>query len=201
MFCFLSIFFIFFWCFLSVTSGYAEPVVENHVQEIINSNTIKRVQKPLIVRSDRKTLEYFIEHVEELVKHGKDFKKGELLLEPQGDGRYGIQMPSKNITGEFQLVEQTSDKATYRGHGNAHSFLSFSGDIVLQVNYTTQHDEKGDYEDVRTAVYLKLDNAFFAILTKAVSPILIPKLDRLVAQFSRKTKHVIESAYANKECP
>ncbi|HHT9111501.1 MAG TPA: hypothetical protein ACFYDZ_10135 [Candidatus Brocadiaceae bacterium] len=180
-------------------SCYAESDVKNHVQEVINSSTITRVQKPLIVHSDRKTLEYFIEHVEEIIKHGRDFKKGELLLEPKGNGRYGIQIPSKNITGEFALMEQTLDKATYMGQGNARSFLSFSGTIVLQVNYTTEHDEKGNYEDVRTAVYLKFDNAFFAILTKAVSPILIPKLDKLIAQFSNKTKNVIESAYTNKE--
>ena len=199
MFRLLHIFLICFCCFLSFVSGYAESVVKNHVHEIINSSTITRVQKPLIVRSDRKTLEYFIELVEEIVNQGRDFQKGELLLEPKGNGRYGIQIPSKNITGEFELMEQTSDKATYVGQGNARSFLSFSGAIVLQVNYTTQHDENGNYEDVRTAVHLKFDNAFFAMLTKAVSPILIPKLDRLIAQFSNKTKNVIESAYTNKE--
>ncbi len=199
MFRFLYIFLIGFCCFLSFVSCYAESDVKNHVQEVINSSTITRVQKPLIVHSDRKTLEYFIEHVEEIIKHGRDFKKGELLLEPKGNGRYGIQIPSKNITGEFALMEQTLDKATYMGQGNARSFLSFSGTIVLQVNYTTEHDEKGNYEDVRTAVYLKFDNAFFAILTRAVSPILIPKLDKLIAQFSNKTKNVIESAYTNKE--
>ena len=179
---------------------YPETVLSDsdNVQSIINSSTFTRVQKPLTVHTDKKTLEYFIEHVEELTKHGRDFNRKELILEVRGDGKYGIQMPSKHITGEFALIERQPHKVIYMGHGNATVFFSFSGTIVLEINYTTQKDEKGYYEEVKTAVHLKFDNAILGFLAKAASPVIIPKLDKLISKFSTKTKNVVEAAYANK---
>ncbi len=171
----------------------------DRVQAIINSSTFTRIQKPLIVRSDRKTLEYFIEHVEELTKHGRDFNRKELILEVKGNGKYGIQMPSKNVTGEFKLVERQPHKVIYVGHGNATVFFSFSGTIVLEISYTTHKDEKGYLEEVKTAVHLKFDNAILGFLAKVASPAIVPKLDKLISKFSTKTKKVVETAYANKK--
>ncbi|UJS17445.1 MAG: hypothetical protein L3J17_16300 [Candidatus Jettenia sp.] len=140
-----------------------------------------------------------MEHVEELTKQGKDFKRNELILEIKEDGQYGIRMPSKRVVGEFQLVKRQPQKAIYMGHGNATTFFSFSGSIVLEVHYTTQKDEIGPYENIKTTVHLKFDNAFLAILAKAATPILIPKLDKLITKFSMKTKSIVETAYANKK--
>jgi len=180
---------------------YPETVLSDsdNVQSIINSSTFTRVQKPLTVHTDKKTLEYFIEHVEELTKHGRDFDRKELILEVKGNGKYGIQMPSKHITGEFELAERDPHKVIYIGHGNATVFFSFSGTIVLEINYTTQKDEKGYYEEVKTTVHLKFDNAFLGFIAKAASPVIIPKLDKLISKFSTKTKKVVEAAYANKK--
>ena len=179
---------------------YPETVLSDSdsVQSIINSSTFTRIQKPIAVRTDRKTLEYFIEHVEELTKHGRDFNRKELILEVKGNGKYGIQMPSKHITGEFALIERQPHKVVYMGHGNATVFFSFSGTIVLEISYTTHKDEKGYYEEVKTAIYLKFDNAFLGFLAKAASPVIIPKLDKLISKFSTKTRKVVETAYANK---
>ena len=165
----------------------------------MDSSTFIRTQKPLAVRTDRNTLEYFIEHVDEITKHGKDFNKKELILEVKGNDQYGIQMPSKHVTGEFALVERQPNKTVYMGYGNASVFFNFSGAIVLEINYSTQKDEKGFYEEVNTAVHLKFDNAFFAFLAKTASPILNPKLDKLISKFSAKTKKVVETAYAKRE--
>ncbi len=180
---------------------YPETVLSDsdRIQSIINSSTFTRVQKPLIVHTDKKTLEYFTEHVEELTKHGRDFNRKELILEVKGNGKYGIQMPSKHVTGEFELIERQPHKVIYVGHGNAAVFFSFSGTIVLDINYTTQKDEKGYYEEVKTAVHLKFDNELLGILARAVSPVIIPKLDKLITKFSTKTKNVVETAYANKK--
>ncbi|MEP9409864.1 MAG: hypothetical protein HRF42_00390 [Candidatus Brocadia sp.] len=177
----------------------AEPMQGQKVQYIIDNSTVTRIQKPLIIRTDRETLEYFMEHVEELTKHGKDFKKKELLLEVKGNGRYGIQMPARRITGEFELAERQPQKVIYMGHGNAAMFFNFSGSIVLEIDYSTQSDSGISYEDVKTSVHLKFDNALFAILAKAASPVLIPQLDKLIARFATKIKNVIETAYANKK--
>lgn len=170
----------------------------NRAHDIIGNSTITRIQKPLPVRTDQKTLEYFMEHVEELTKHGKDFKKKDLILEVRGKGRYGIQMPSKKITGEFALVEQQPHKVTYLGHGNAKVFFNFSGAIVLEVEYTTQNDEAGPYEMVNTSAHLKFDNAFLGLIAKAAGPILNPRLDKLIIKLAAKTKKIVESAYAEK---
>jgi len=180
---------------------YPETVLSDsdNVQSIINSSTFTRIQKPLAVHTDKKTLEYFIEHVEELTKHGRDFNRKELILEVKGNGKYGIQMPSKHITGEFELAERDPHKVIYAGHGNATVFFSFSGTIVLDINYTTQKDEKGYFEEVKTAVDLKFDNAFLGFLAKAASPVIIPKLDKLISKFSTKTKNVVEATYAKKK--
>lgn len=178
---------------------YSVPVQTDRVQEIIDNSTITRILKPLAVRTDRDTLEYFMEHVEELTKHGKDFKKKDLILEVRGNGRYGIQMPSKHITGEFELVERQPHKATYLGHGNAAVFFNFSGSIVLEVDYTTQRDAAGSYAEVNTSVHLKFDNAFLGLIAKAASPILNPKLDKLITKFATKTKKVVEAAYTAKK--
>ena len=180
---------------------YPETVLSDsdNVQSIINSSTFTRIQKPLTVHTDKKTLEYFIEHVEELTKHGRDFNRKELILEVKGNGKYGIQMPSKHVTGEFALIERQPHKVVYVGRGNATVFFSFSGTIVLEINYTTHKDEKGYYEEVKTAVYLKFDNAFLGFLAKVASPVIIPKLDKLISKFSTKTKNVVEAAYANKK--
>lgn len=140
-----------------------------------------------------------MEHVEELTKHGKDFKKKDLILEVKGNGRYGIQMPSKNITGEFALVERQPNKVTYLGHGNAKVFFNFSGSIVLEVEYTTQNDESGHYEMVNTSAHLKFDNTFLGLIAKAASPVLNPRLDKLITKLATKTKKVVESAYENKQ--
>ncbi len=191
---FILLFFFSFPTFL-----YSEPIQTGSVQNIIENSTITRIQKPLAIRTDRKTLEYFIEHVEELTKHGRDFSKKELILEVKGNGLYGIQMPSKHVTGEFALIERQPNKAIYMGHGNAKVFFNFSGAIVLEINYAAQNDEAGYYEDVKTAVYLEFDNAFLAVLAKAASPILNPKLDKIISKFSTKTKKVVETAYANKK--
>jgi len=78
-------------------------------------------------------------------------------------------------------------------------FFSFSGTIVLEINYTTQKDEKGYYEEVKTVVHLKFDNAILGFLAKAASPVIIPKLDKLISKFSTKTRKVVEAAYANKK--
>ena len=189
--------FIFSW----LAPLYPETVLSDSdkVHAIINSSTFTRVQKPLTVHTDKKTLEYFIEHVEELTKHGRDFNRKELILEVRGDGKYGIQMPSKHITGEFALIERQPHKVVYVGRGDATVFFSFSGTIVLEINYTTQKDEKGYYEEVKTTVHLKFDNAFLGFIAKAASPVIIPKLDKLISKFSTKTKNVVEAAYANKK--
>ena len=190
---------IFLLATLLINPLYSETSSTDKVQDIINSSTITRIQKPLIVRSDKETLEYFMEHVEELTKHGKDFSKKELILEVKGNGQYGIEMPSKHITGEFALVERQPHKMIYMGHGDAAVFFSFSGSIVLEVDYATQNDEAGTYEDVKTSVHLKFDNAFLGLIAKAASPILNPKLDKLIAKFAKKTKQVVEAAYAAKK--
>ena len=198
---FRNVIFICLFTFTWLVPLYPETVLSDsdNVQSIINSSTFTRVQKPLAVRTDRETLEYFIEHIEELTKHGRDFNRKELILEVKGNGKYGIQMPSKHITGEFELVERQPHKVIYMGHGNATVFFSFSGAIVLEINYTTQKDEKRCYEEVKTAVYLKFDNELLGILARAASPILISKLDKLISKFSTKTKNVVESSYANKK--
>ena len=46
---------------------------------------------------------------------------------------------------------------------------------------------------------MKFDNAFLGFLAKAASPVIIPKLDKLISKFSTKTKNVVEAAYANKK--
>ena len=181
------------------TSLYPESIPVDRVQYSIEKSTIKRIQKPLEVRTDRETLEYFIGHVEELTRHGKDFNRKELILEVKGNGRYGIEMPSKHVTGEFELVERQPHKVTYMGRGNADMFFNFSGVIVLDINYSTKKDEIGNYENVETSVYLKFDNAFFALLAKAASPILNRQLDKFITKFSMKTKKVVEAAYASKK--
>ncbi|MDO8140670.1 MAG: hypothetical protein Q6358_04155 [Candidatus Brocadiales bacterium] len=178
---------------------YTETILSDSVQSIINSSTFTRIQLPVAVRTDRKTLEYFIEHVEELTKHGKDFNRKELILEVKGNGKYGIQMPSKHVTGEFVLIERQPRKVIYVGHGDATVFFSFSGAIVLEINYTTHKDAKGYYEEVKTAVHLKFDNAFLGFLAKVASPVIIPKLDKLISKFSTKTKNVVEATYAKKK--
>ena len=189
--------FIFSW----LAPLYPETVLSDadNVQSIINSSTFTRIQIPIAVRTDRKTLEYFIEHVEELTKHGRDFNRKELILEVKGNGKYGIQMPSKHVTGEFALIERQPHKGVYVGRGEAPVFFSFSGTIVLEINYATQKDEKGYYEEVKTVVHLKFDNAILGFLAKAASPVIIPKLDKLISKFSTKTKNVVEAAYANKK--
>ncbi|MCR4319869.1 MAG: hypothetical protein NUV74_05975 [Candidatus Brocadiaceae bacterium] len=197
---FHNVIFICLFIFSWLAPLYPETVLSDSdkVQSIINSSTFTRVQKPLTIRTDRETLEYFIEHVEELTKHGRDFNRKELILEVKSNGTYGIQMPSKHITGEFELVERQPHKVIYMGHGSAVVFFGFSGTIVLEINYTTQKDEKGYYEEVNTSVHLKFNNAVLGILAKAASPILISKLDKLITKFSTKTKNVAEAAYANK---
>jgi len=194
-----STIFIFIFSFFWFQPLYAETTASNRVQYIIDNSTFSRTQKPIVVRTDRKTLEYFIEHVEELTKHGRDFNQKELILEVKGNGKYGIQMPSKHITGEFELAERDPHKVIYIGHGNATVFFSFSGTIVLEISYTTHKDEKGCFEEVKTAVHLKFDNAILGFLAKAASPVIIPKLDKLISKFSTKTKKVVETAYANKK--
>lgn len=189
---------VFLFCFFCSASLYSGSVPIDKLQYIIKNSTITRVQKPLAVRTDRETLEYFMEHVEELTKHGKDFRKKELILEVKGNGKYGIEMPSKHITGEFELIERQPDRIVYMGYGNASTFFNFSGTIILEVNYTTKRDEIGYYEDVTTRTHIKFDNTFFAILAKAASPILVPKLDKLITKFSQRTKSTLETAYANK---
>lgn len=178
---------------------YSESAITDNTQDIIHNSTITRVQKPITIRTDRETLEYFMEHVEELTKHGKDFKKKDLILEMRENGRYGIQMPARHITGEFALVEWQPQKAIYLGHGNATVFFNFSGSIVLEVDYTTNHDDIGSVEEVKTSVHLKFDNAFLGLIAKAASPILNPKLDKLITKLATKTKKVVEDAYANKK--
>ena len=191
--------FVFIFCFSWLTLTHAEPIPGNKVQNIIDTSTITRTQKPLAVRTDSRTLEYFINHVEELTKHGRDFSRKELILEVKGVDRYGIQIPSKHITGEFELVERSPCNVIYLGHGNATTFFNFSGSIVLVVDYTTQNDTTGTYENVTTTVHLKFDNIFLAVLAKAAIPILNHRLDNLINKFSTKTKKVVEAAYAQKK--
>ena len=108
-------------------------------------------------------------------------------------------MPSKHVTGEFELIERQPNRVIYMGHGTASVFFDFSGAIVLVIDYTPQKDESGYYEEVKTAVHLKFDNAILGFLAKAASPLIIPKLDKLISKFSTKTKNVVEAAYANKK--
>ena len=133
--------FIFSW----LVPLYPETVLtdSDNVQSIINSSTFTRVQIPIAVRTDRKTLEYFIEHVEELTKHGRDFNRKELILEVKGNGKYGIQMPSKHITGEFTLVERQPNKAIYMGHGNAKVFLTFQAPLYWKLTILHKITKQG----------------------------------------------------------
>src|SRR5574341_1198669 len=110
---------IFLSSFLWLTPLYPESISRDRLQYIVKNSTIKRIQKPIAVRADRETLEHFIGHVEELTRHGKDFGKKELILEVKGNGRYGIEMPKKHVTGEFELVERQPHKVIYMGRGNA----------------------------------------------------------------------------------
>ncbi len=107
-------------------------------------------------------------------------------------------MPSKHVTGEFELVERQPNKAIYAGHGKARVFFGFSGAIVLEITYDTKKDKEGYYEEVKTSVHLKFDNPVLGFLAKAASPVIIPKLDKLISKFSTKTRKVVETAYANK---
>ena len=61
----------------------------------MNNSAIARTQKPVKIRTDRETLDYFIEHVDELTKHKKGFTNQELILNAKGNGKYDIQIPSK----------------------------------------------------------------------------------------------------------
>ncbi|MFN3532306.1 MAG: HAD-IIB family hydrolase, partial [Candidatus Brocadia sp.] len=101
---------ILFLCILLIHPASAETISGHKAQYVIDNSTITRIQKPLLIRTDRETLEYFMEHAEELTKHGKDFREKELVLEVKGNGRYGIQMPARHITGEFELVERQPQK-------------------------------------------------------------------------------------------
>jgi len=186
---------VFLFCFLWLTPLYPESIPDN-VQGIMDSSTFIRTQKPFAVRTDRKTLEYFIEHVEELSKYEKDYNKKEPILEVKGNNRYGVQIPSKHVTGEFSLVERQPQRVIYMGHGNAASIFNFSGYVILVVDYATQADDIGSYEEVRTSVYVKFDNALLAFVAKVASPFVIPKLDKFMTKFSTKTKKAIEYAYA-----
>lgn len=176
-----------------------EATHQDEIKTTINKSTLARAQKPLTMRTDRETLEFFIEHVEELTKQEKGFTDKELILDARGNGKYGIQIPPKKITGDFTLVEQQADKAIYFGHGKAESFLHFAGTIVLEVGYTMLHDEAGCYADVKTGVYLGFDNPAVAMLAVVTSPILNPQLDKLIAKFTKRTQQVVEAAYARKK--
>ncbi|MBF8277266.1 MAG: hypothetical protein HW390_2339 [Candidatus Brocadiaceae bacterium] len=171
---------------------------QDEIKATISKSTLARTQKPLTMRTDRETLEFFIEHVEELTKQEKGFTDKELILDARGDGKYGIQIPPKKIIGDFSLVERQADKAIYFGHGKAESFLHFAGTIVLEVGYTMLNDELGSYADVKTGVYLGFDNPAVAVLTVISSPILNPQLDKLIAKFTKRTQQVVEAAYAKK---
>lgn len=184
--------------FLWLIPLHAEPITRDEIAHIIHKSTFTRVQKLLAICTDKETLEYFMEHVEELTKHGKDFRRNELIIAARGDGLYTIQMPLKHITGEFQLADRQPHKVIYLGHGNADTFFSFSGTIILEVEYTTQKDAREPSENVKTTVHVKFDNAFLAVLAKAASPILIPQLDKLIAKFVKKVKNIVETAHATK---
>ncbi len=186
---------IFLFCFLWLTPLYPESI-QGSIQEIIDNSTFVRIQKPFAVRTDRKTLECFTEHVEELSMCEKGCNKKELILEAKGDNRYGIQIPSAYATGEFALVERQPNEVIYMGHGSAAVIFNFSGCVILVVDYATRTDEKGSYEEVRTSVYLKFDNPLLAVLAKAASPFVNYKLDKLITEFSTKTKEVVEYSYA-----
>ncbi len=177
----------------------AESIHRNKIKNIRDKSTIARTQKPLTIRTDRETLEYFIEHVEELTKHEKGFTDKELILDARGDGKYDIQIPPKKITGNFALTEWLADKAIYFGHGKAETFLHFAGTIVLEVGYTMLNDEAGCYADVKTGVYLGFDNPAVAMLAVVTSPIMNPQLDKLIAKFTKRTQQVVEAAYAKKK--
>lgn len=176
-----------------------EATLQDEIKTTIGKSTLARTQKPLTIRTDRETLEFFIEHVEELTKQEKGFTDKELILDARGDGQYGIQIPPKKITGDFVLAERQSDKAVYFGHGKAESFLHFAGTIVLEVGYTMLNNESGSYADVKTGVYLGFDNPAVAILAVVTSPILNPQLDKLIARFTKRTQQVVETAYAKKK--
>lgn len=177
----------------------AEPTLQDEIKTTMGKSTLARTQKPLTMRTDRETLEFFIEHVEELTKQEKGFTDKELILDARGDGKYGIQIPPKKITGDFVLADRQADKAVYFGHGKAESFLHFAGTIVLEVGYTMLNDESGSYADVKTGVYLGFDNPAVALLTVISSPILNPQLDKLIARFTKRTQQVVETAYAKKK--
>ncbi len=177
----------------------AEATPPDEIKTTINKSALARTQGPLTMRTDRETLEFFIEHVEELTKQEKGFTDKELILGARGNGKYDIQIPSKKITGDFALVERQADKAIYFGHGKAESFLHFAGTIVLEVGYTMLNDEAGSYADVKTGVYLGFDNPAVAMLAVVTSPILNPQLDRLIARFTKRTQQVVEAAYAKKK--
>lgn len=176
-----------------------ESVHQDEIRNTMNNSAIARTQKPIKIRTDRETLDYFIEHVDELAKHKKGFTHQELILDAKGNGKYDIQIPSKKIIGDFALAERQADKAIYFGHGKAESFLHFAGAIVLEVGYTMQNDGEGGYADVTTGVYLGFDNPAVAVLAVVTSPILNPQLDKLIAKFSKRTQKVVEAAYAEKK--
>ncbi len=196
-------------CLLCVATLWAESTLQDksqveatpqdEIKATINKSTLARTQKPLTMRTDRETLEFFIEHVEELTKQEKGFTDKELILDARGNGKYGIQIPPKKITGDFSLVERQTDKAVYFGHGKAESFLHFAGTIVLEVGYAMLNDESGCYADVKTGVYLGFDNPAVAMLAAVTSPILNLQLDKMVARFTKRTQQVVEAAYARKK--
>ncbi|MGQ3684300.1 MAG: hypothetical protein ACUBOA_04695 [Candidatus Loosdrechtia sp.] len=192
---------IFLISFSWLTSLYSEGLPDDEVKNIIRKSTITRTQEPFIIHTDRETLEYFMEHVEELTKHGRDFSKGELILEAKGNSQYNIHIPSKHITGKFQLAEWQPNKVIYQGHGNASTFLKFSGLIVLEVDYLTKDNNTEPSEQVKTTVHLKFDNAFFALLAKAASPVFVPKLDKFITKFTNKVKNIVETTYTTRNTP
>ena len=176
-----------------------EATPRYEIKATISKSTLARTPKPLTMRTDRETLEFFIEHVEELTKQERGFTDKELILDARGDGKYGIQIPPKKITGDFVLAERQADKAVYFGHGKAESFLHFAGTIVLEVGYTMLNDESGSYADVKTGVYLGFDNPAVAVLAVVTSPVLNPQLDKMIARFTKRTQQVVEAAYAKKK--
>ena len=176
-----------------------EATLQDKIKATMGKSTLARTQKPVAIRTDRETLEFFIEHVEELTKQEKGFTDKELILDARGDGKYGIQIPPKKITGDFVLAERQPDKAIYFGHGKAESFLRFAGTIVLEVGYTMLNDDSGSYADVKTGVYLGFENPAVAMITMITSPILNPQLDKLITKFTKRTQQVVEAAYAKKK--
>jgi hypothetical protein len=176
-------------------------VVAPEIQAIIARPTLSR-QIPLIrTAGDRRAYEFFVSRPPLATQLARRLHPPleRYTVTQVGEDVYAVEERGF-LRGEARLIAATSAQRIYRFQGEFRSLanlLHLSGRMVLVMRYREIREGDRTIVESNPQLYVWVDNPFFHIMSKLLSPLIMSLIDRRVNMIVEATTKLFDQAWTN----